>query len=549
MAEPARKNHEVLAHEVGELASLAIESDRPLFALAFYLHEGEKLAFLEAVRRQLSERRIQSRTLDPAHRPDHGIGELYKALARSTSRELSLIGNLPRVSGSHKPDRLFLEYINLHRNLVRERKLRFLLCVHESEAEDFINVAGDLWDVRSRSVWLERSAGVQGEALWQSLSKASGALAVSEGQKHEITEHVARVRKLVAETEAPEDAAAVLHDLVRWLGRRHARRLSIEVALEGLELLSDEPSPLRQKIELNLGWLLFHSAHLPEALAHLERGLEICRQLGDRSAESRALVSIASVYRQWGRYEEALRYLEQSLAITREAHDRTNECLTLNNISQIYNSWDRHEEALEYLKKSLEIAREIGDRTGESVTLNNISRIYQSQGRYEEALELLEQSLTIAREIGDRAGEGVTLNNFSLVYQSRDRLEEALKYLEQSLEIQREIGDQAGESKSLNNLATIHYRWGRYEEALKYFAQSLEIQREIGDLAGEGIATHNLSHTYELRGDLGRAIEFARRTVEIGAETQSPDLDKDRSRMEDLKRRLQQQSPQTANQV
>jgi len=523
---------------VAKQARRAVSAGRPLFLLVMHEHEGEKLEFLKWLSQGLREQGLHTRTLDPDQWPDRGLGTFYLKLAGGGEEAVNVVPALPRTFDRSRLDPDFLHYLNLHRDRIAREHLRIVLLMHSADADRFMRSAGDLWDFRHHTWWLERTSGDRGEGLWQSLEGTAKTLPLRDEDRAAIDTQIERVRALVNETPGAVDRAALLFDLARWLFRRNAARPAVDVAMEGLDLLDEGPSALRGELEDTLGRALLELGHLTEALAHLQQSLAIWRVIGDRRSEGRALNNISQIYRVWGRYGEVLTHLQQSLEIIRELGERSIEAILLNNISGVYDAWGRYDEALPLLEQSLTIDREIGDRSGEATTLNNLSLIYQSRGRYEEALTLLQQSLTIQRDLGDRSSEATILNNISSIYQGWGRNEEALTLLQQSLYIRLEIGDRKGEANSLNNISQIYQGWGRYDEALTLLQQCLAIQREIGDRPGEAVTCWNLEHEFERRGELARALELRRSAVEIERETRHPDLEADEAHLQGLERRL-----------
>ncbi len=393
VAEHSAENRAIAA-QVAEQHQAAIDADLPLFLLIYYEHEADKLAFLSTLRTTLAEAGLPSRTYDPAHHPEHGTGKLYGALAKHGAETLNLVTGLPREEGGSRPQGAFLDYLNMHRDRLAERHLRWLLFLHSTDAEALITRAGDLWDFRHHTYWLKHRRKA-GQSLWQDLPEKVDQLALPESGRQEIHQHVANVRKLVDQTPKTADRAALLLDLTSWLTRRRAQELAVETAFEGIELLSSRPGKLLADLEHELGYALRLNSQLPEALTHYQRCLELEREIGDRAGEG----------------------------------------ATLNNISQIYDAWGRYDDALETLNQSLLIRREIGDRAGEGATLNNISQIYDARGRYDDTLETLTQSLLIFREIGDRAGEAVTSWNLALEYERRGDLAHAIELAKITVEI------------------------------------------------------------------------------------------------------------------
>jgi len=526
-----------IAHEIADRAARAIEADRPLFLIVYYEQEAVKFSFIKALQQALKDVELNSQTFDPAHRPEHSTGKLYGLLEEvDRSRTLAVVAGLDRLPGSSAPDPAFLDYLNLHRDRIARDRLKFVLFLHTAEAEGFISGAGDLWDFRHHTYWLEGKAAA-GKSLWQSLEYFPQ-IRLSEEDRAKAKKHLEDVRTLIDQTNDLEEKAALLLDLSNWLRIKYLPGPGAEAALEGLQLIPAAPSRLRGDLEHALGYALHHDHNFPDALSHYQNCLTIRRTIGDKSGEGETLNHISQIYGAWGRYGEALKGLEQSLAIRREAGDRLGEGTDLNSISQIYTAWGQYNEALKVLEESLAIRRKIGDRSGEGETINNISQIYSAWGRYDEALKVLEESLAIVREVGDRRGEGVILNNISQIYHDWGRFEEALKVLEEGLSIHREIGYRYGEGCILHNISRIYSNLGRYDEALKAFGDSLTIHREIGSLTGEAATCWNIALEYERRGEINKAFEFARRTVEIREETHHPDLEMNKAYLKTIEEAL-----------
>lgn len=532
-----------VAQDIAVRAKRAVETGRPAFLIVYYEHEAVKLAFIKSLQLAVKDVGLTTQTFDPAQRAEHGTGLLYPLLA-SAAREkiLALIAGLPRMPGQSILDSLFLEYLNLHRDQISRDKLRFVLFLHTTDANQFIEGAGDLWDFRQHTYWLEGKPEASKTPLGQFSKNDVWEIEVSDESRADIADHVENVRSLIAQTANLEEKTQLYLDLARWLRRRHQALLSANVALEGLDILPTSDSFLHAELELELGNALKKVGNLSDAFSHYQHALRISRKISNRPGEAVTLNNISQIYKAWGRYDEALQKLEESLAIRREIGDRSGEVVTLNNISQIDYAWGRHEESLQKLEESLAISRENRNRSGEAAILNNISQIYKVWGRHDESLLKLEESQALYRKIGDRFGEAGILNNISQIYDGWGRYEESLQKLEESLAIYREIGDRRGVAVTLNNISQIYNAWGRYEESMQKLEESLTIYREIGDRSGEAVTCWNLALEFEHRGDLQNAIKFARCTVEIEEETKHPDLEKERSHLKLLEETLQKLS-------
>ncbi len=530
-----------IAREINDKIRRALQFDLPLFLIIYYDHEAAKLAFIEKLRAYLFVQGVSSQSFDPRARLEHGAGNLYPRLtAACDDGSVCLLASLPSAPDSPALDSPFLDYLNLHRDQISREKLRLILFLRAGDAEQFITRAGDLWDFRDHTYWLERGRHAETTFLWQLPEQEPERIHLPRESRDELSNHLKKVRGLVDETTAPREKAALLFDLTKWLNRRRASVFAIEAAYIGIDLIPDDRSDLRAGLEHELGYALDSTSNLPEALHHYEKCLEIFREIGDRAGEGTTLNNISHIYQAWGEYDAAMKTLDRSLAIRKEIGDRTGEGITLNLISQIHISWSQYDEAMENLEQSLAISKEVGDRAVERASLNNISSIHFYREQYNEAMTIMEQSLEISREIGDHAGQWTTLNNISQVNYKRGRYDEAMNKLKQCLEISREIGARAEEGITLNNISKICIARGQYDEAIRLIEKSLLISMEIGSRAGEGRACWNLAREYERRGDLKKAIAFAERSVKIRDQTDHPDLAESQKYLTELEERLKE---------
>ena len=260
-------------------------------------------------------------------------------------------------------------------------------------------------------------------------------------------------------------------------------------------------------------------AEKQERIASIEDMLEDYRafplEQRDFHAEARLLRRLGGLYRQLGRWAEAEQLYQQGLEIYREVGDRTGEGKVLSNLGNIYTSRRLWRKAEKYHQQSLVIQRESGDLSSEGRTLNNLGVMYERQEQWGDAEKCYQQSLAIKREIGDRIGEGATLNNLGNIHKSQGRWGDAEKCYQQNLTIKREIGNYLGESYSLANLGEIYVLQGRLMEAENCYQQSLFMFRKTGDHVYEGKILENLALLREAQGEIAGALEFGRQAVAV----------------------------------
>lgn len=88
---------------------------------------------------------------------------------------------------------------------------------------------------------------------------------------------------------------------------------------------------------------------------------------------------------------------------------------------------------------------------------------------------------------------------------------------------------------TVKHISQIYHARGDYDTALRYLEQSLAIGQEIGDRAGEAVTSRNIGRIYKAQGDLVKAEQYMARTVEIDEAIGHPDLESDRTALEELR--------------
>lgn len=145
-----------ISHAITDRARRAVESKTPFFVMVHYEQEADKAVFLNVLGEELTDSGLFIREFDPVNNPKHGTSELYPLLAEASKESaICLISGLPRFPGETRPDPDFLRYLNIYRDRIIRDCIRMVLFVNIQDAETFLFAAGDLWDFRQTTYWLE----------------------------------------------------------------------------------------------------------------------------------------------------------------------------------------------------------------------------------------------------------------------------------------------------------------------------------------------------------------------------------------------------------
>jgi class 3 adenylate cyclase/tetratricopeptide (TPR) repeat protein len=142
-----------------------------------------------------------------------------------------------------------------------------------------------------------------------------------------------------------------------------------------------------------------------EALAHLERALELAAALGDLAKQGETRNAMGIVAWRLEDYPAALGYYEHARACFRALGSPMHEGFILNSIGVTLHKLGRLDEALAQLDEALALHRQTDQRLFAGHALAAMGDIHRERGAFEQALAAYQASLELRRDIGDRRGE------------------------------------------------------------------------------------------------------------------------------------------------
>jgi DNA-binding SARP family transcriptional activator len=273
--------------------------------------------------------------------------------------------------------------------------------------------------------------------------------------------------------------------------------LSFASAEEALAWYDDERANLvaatRQAAESGLhdiAWrlpaplyLVFNSrGNWADCIATSRIALDSARRAGSRQGEAWILNNLGEALGNIGD-SEGIGHIERSLEIRREIGDRIGEAQSANSLADVYLLLGQTAEALDLYRHSLELNREVGHRYGEGIALGNLGWTLLDADRAEEAIDYLLQARRIFAEIGYVDGEGYALYLLGRCYLSVGRDAEALDSLRQALTSHRTAGNRRRQAATLRSVGTAECRVGLTAQARQSWAQAAAIFEELGDSA------------------------------------------------------------------
>lgn len=166
-----------------------------------------------------------------------------------------------------------------------------------------------------------------------------------------------------------------------------------------------------------------------KALDCLLQALVMVREMGSPFSIIRTLNNLGWTYRKMGKLALAQQHLNEGLELAREVGDRYTEPLLLAGLADVQQDLGRIEQAIE-LRTEAHRLMLISSRQHESDSLNGLGDLYTAAGMTGEALKHYESALALATERGEHHQRGRALMGIGKLTASRQHLELAIAVLE-----------------------------------------------------------------------------------------------------------------------
>ncbi|HET7929048.1 MAG TPA: tetratricopeptide repeat protein, partial [Actinomycetota bacterium] len=273
------------------------------------------------------------------------------------------------------------------------------------------------------------------------------------------------------------------------------------------------------------GRVLELSGRYQEAVADYEQMAALARDAGDRGGVLRAEMSLTTIRATPTPMFDGTagrELAERTIALARELGDRSAESKALWNlmILDVFGGGDA-DEAVEVGQRSLEIARELDAREQIAFTLNDLWRPYAAVGNVAAARACLEEARPIWREMGNLPMLCENLIGTAALLALAGEPEEALALYDEAYAISEEIGNTWGQAHSLFNAYLVDVEQGNVGRSMARMRECIQRSEEAGFLIPQSAARADLGVQYARLGQIERGTRLADQGLEI-AKGQTP---------------------------
>lgn len=246
--------------------------------------------------------------------------------------------------------------------------------------------------------------------------------------------------------------------------------------------LDENAEPIHKANALhNISTMLYSLANLAESEKYADEALAIFREIDDRKGIVNCLNILGVVSNMNSeRSEEAFGHLNKALEISRELNIKETLANTLYNLSYTSKIENEIEKLKEYRYESLSLYRELGHSNKVALILASLGILERNRKNPEKAREFTEESLSILREIGDKYLESINLINLGCINMDQNDTLNAIELFDESMSISEKHGYTANLIPALYYKGEALNKSGDYNNALVNFRRSVEFGFEAG---------------------------------------------------------------------
>lgn len=321
---------------------------------------------------------------------------------------------------------------------------------------------------------------------------------------------------------------------------------------------------MQSRIVVNYADTLIQLERLEDALAPLENGLGIARQIGDLTLERHCLELLSGVeaelgnrraaaarerevadqgarYRDAptdaddavrqgsallskGRLNQARQVFEQAVETARTAGDELMEQRAYGGLGVTYSRMNRPVEALNHLMLALDLARSSNDIGHEAQWLGSIGEALWKFGQADDAVQAIRQGINAARRVDDRDLEAGMLSLLGQIHASTRDLSNARRQYGQALDLYRELGKVEDEIATLSALGALAMEDGDPSDAIALYEEALQLAARADERAAAVRIYGRLARLSQQQGDDEAALEALTQAVNLAESLDNPAL-------------------------
>jgi tetratricopeptide (TPR) repeat protein len=235
--------------------------------------------------------------------------------------------------------------------------------------------------------------------------------------------------------------------------------------------------------------------------------------------KARALTQCGWYYRNLGDFPQAIATLQKSLDIWHQIDNPTGIAIALSNMGACLLRQGNIQEAIAYLEEALKLAKLQGDTVTTYLTLENLGHVASKEGDIKKGSELYNEALILAEEKNDDDQVAKLLSNLGDNFVIAGDLQRAEEYFSRSAVICKKHGNYIVGAYVSGNRSIIAIKEGNYSKAFDLLVEATLVLKETGDKENTILCLEPFAYIAMELGDPSRAIRLfgASETLRISA--------------------------------
>lgn len=260
-----------------------------------------------------------------------------------------------------------------------------------------------------------------------------------------------------------------------------------------------------------LGWIVYDEGDYAQTERYWTRAFELTQAHNYKPGEAFLLINLGVLYETVGYVQKGLDSIQKGLEIARQIGYRTAEQEGYRLLGGTLQNVGQHEQAWEYLERSMRLADlDVGQIYNRAYVRSCLAEeLLETTGDLDQAEQLSHEALEIGRPKGGRELLGWLLHTRGRVLQRLGRAKEALEALEESAQMRRDIQQVDTLLDTLADLGRLHLQQGNLAAAQSGADEMLgllfPVEGEGRQSASAGMAC---AHILKAQGEEQRAREL-----------------------------------------
>jgi CHAT domain-containing protein/tetratricopeptide (TPR) repeat protein len=267
-----------------------------------------------------------------------------------------------------------------------------------------------------------------------------------------------------------------------------------------------------------------------EAITKYERAAALYHGAHDLGGEGSAIDALAGVFYALGEKDKASDYYRQALKILEGLNDPSAAATALLPLALLYREQGKYPDSEQLLVRTKKVYEQTLSSDSLLITnvLANLGQLYTEQGNYVAAEPLLREAAAKTEKVlgSENTDFATVLSNLAVLYFREGKLDAAAEEHTRALGIrEKALGkDQTLVGESVNNLAAVYWQQGKYDLAEPLLQRAAAIYEKVSGPESTDVAAalNNLATLYQSEGKYAKAEPLCRRSLSIVEKTLGP---------------------------